>query len=638
MTTLPTGCSSERIQSFLSGTLAADEQTSFEDHLTHCGSCRVSLEDAAADPGFWNESQSQLAYWGEETDDLLRTTASNSAGNDLTHNPLAVLRGLLVPSDDPHSMGRLAAYEVMGLVGRGGMGIVVKALDPGLNRNVAIKILASDMAAHGAARQRFAREARAAAAVVHENVMAIHAVAEARGVPFLVMPYIRGGSLERRLQEQGPQPVDAIVRVGLQVAAGLAAAHGQGLVHRDIKPANILLEEGTERVRITDFGLARAADDASMTVTGVIAGTPQYMSPEQAGGEVIDPRSDLFSLGSVMYAMAAGRAPFRAETSLGVLRLIREQRTRPIRSINAAIPDWLADVIDTLHEKRPDNRYSSAAEVATLLRQCLAHLQQPLISPLPAALRYNWWRRRLLRRPSVIGVCAGVALASVVAAAVYRWPTVPASDRDVIGSERNSPGNSSGNSSAILQNGPASLERRSNGGDAVSPVAYDQDAIDSLKSDLPSSLINTPTLDTNRVAAPQDDMSAADRGEIDLDSAIDQKIANLNDGVDQLRLTFNELDHEAGTAALPTRVLQSKELPAEEPPTQSPPSKVLPTSIEKLPEPRVQQTEPEPFTYTDVPAPGAATGSDTTTDMEESVPPDVELPEEISTESSSDAS
>ncbi|HEX4589874.1 MAG TPA: protein kinase, partial [Gemmataceae bacterium] len=159
----------------------------------------------------------------------------------------------------------------------------------------------------------------------------------------------------------------------------------QGLVHRDIKPANILLEgEGVERVTITDFGLARAVDDASLTKSGVIAGTPQYMSPEQAAGQAVDHRSDLFSLGSVMYAACTGRPPFRADTTLAVLRRVEDCRPRPIREINPEIPDWLAEIVDRLHAKDAADRFQSAGEVATLLENWLAHLRQPTTVPPPA--------------------------------------------------------------------------------------------------------------------------------------------------------------------------------------------------------------------------------------------------------------
>src|SRR5205085_6376447 len=156
--------------------------------------------------------------------------------------------GFLSPSDTPESLGRLGAYEITDVIGRGGMGIVLKAFDPALNRHVAIKVLAAEWAHNATARRRFAREAQAAAAVVHDHVVPIHAVDASGEVPFLVMAYIPGRSLQERLDRTGPLELKEILRIGMQTAAGLAAAHAQGLVHRDIKPANILLEDSVERV------------------------------------------------------------------------------------------------------------------------------------------------------------------------------------------------------------------------------------------------------------------------------------------------------------------------------------------------------------------------------------------------------
>jgi serine/threonine protein kinase len=143
------------------------------------------------------------------------------------------------------------------------------------------------------------------------------------------------------VDREGWLTLPEILRIGLQTAAGLAAAHAQGLVHRDVKPSNILLEKGIERALLTDFGLARASDDASVTLTGYHPGTPRYMSPEQARGEAVDARSDLFSLGSVLYAMCTGRPPFRAETTFGTLRKITDSEPPLVREINPAIPQWL---------------------------------------------------------------------------------------------------------------------------------------------------------------------------------------------------------------------------------------------------------------------------------------------------------
>src|SRR5262249_29153495 len=193
---------------------------------------------------------------------------------------------------------------------------------------------------------------------------------------------VSGMSLQQRLDREGPMELQEILRIGMQTASGLAAAHAQGLVHRDIKPANILLENGVERVKVTDFGLARAAADAALTQSGVIAGTPHYMSPEQAEGKAIDQRTDLFSLGSVLYAICTGRAPFRCSGTMAVLKRVCEETPTPIRETNPAIPEWLVAIIDKLHAKDPAQRYQTAAEVAELLGRHLAHVQHPSVAPL----------------------------------------------------------------------------------------------------------------------------------------------------------------------------------------------------------------------------------------------------------------
>src|SRR5262249_44967808 len=273
----------------------------------------------------------------------------------------------LAPPSRPGSLGRLGHYEVLGAIGKGGMGVVLRAFDEKLHRVVAIKALLPELATSGPARQRFVREARAAAAATHDNVIDIHAAEDPGPVPYLVMQLIHGCTLQEKLDKGGPLSVKEVLRIGLQVAAGLAAAHAQGLVHRDVKPANILLENSVERVRITDFGLARTADDASLTQSGIIAGTPAYMSPEQAEGEHVDARSDLFSLGSVLYALCAGHAPFRAGTSMAVLKRVCLDTPRPLRQVNPDVPGWLEAVIARLPAKRPAARFQRAAGGADVL-------------------------------------------------------------------------------------------------------------------------------------------------------------------------------------------------------------------------------------------------------------------------------
>jgi len=356
-----------------------------------CAECRLHLDNLSGGEEWLNEvrkhlSSSELrAYHSENADTSGRfqnprlftkpdTTDEQDAGDQLD---------FLEPSNDPTKLGRLGAYEIDGVIGRGGMGVVLKAFDRALNRPIAIKVLAAQLATSGSARKRFSREAQAAAAVVHEHVVAIYAVDNSSKLPFIVMPFVPGRSLQDRLDTTGPLETREILRISIQTAAGLAAAHAQGLVHRDIKPANILLENGIERVLISDFGLARAVDDASQTQSGFIAGTPQYMAPEQARGEPVDHRADLFSLGSVMYTMCTGHPPFRAETTLAVLRRICEEQPRPPREANSEVPDWLEAVIFKLHAREPADRFQSAAEVAALLERYLAHLQHPQVHAMP---------------------------------------------------------------------------------------------------------------------------------------------------------------------------------------------------------------------------------------------------------------
>jgi formylglycine-generating enzyme required for sulfatase activity/serine/threonine protein kinase len=312
------------------------------------------------------------------------------AADHETHKPAGWDGSLafLKPTDKPGRIGKLVGnageYEIIEVVGSGGMGIVLRAFDTKLSRVVAVKVLAPELARNPTAVKRFLREAKAAAAVVHDHVVTIHNVEETHQPPFLVMQYIDGQTLQQKIDREGALELKEILRIGCQAAAGLAAAHKHGLVHRDVKPANILLENGIERVKITDFGLARAADDVEITQTGLIAGTPQYMSPEQARGEPMDARSDLFSLGSVLYTMCTGRPAFRADTTMGVIRRVCDDEPRPIHEVNGELPAWLEGIVNKLLAKEPGERFQTALEVSELLGQCLAHVQNPASAPLPA--------------------------------------------------------------------------------------------------------------------------------------------------------------------------------------------------------------------------------------------------------------
>jgi serine/threonine protein kinase len=400
--TTPTACPDPaRWHQFLGEHLPAEEMAQLVQHVDTCSNCQRALDALTAAGASWLGLAGQLGPRPEAETALqqamerLGAEAASAGPATAPGVPEELPLDFLRPSDNPEHLGRLGHYEVLEVIGRGGMGVVLKAFDPALQRIVAIKVLAPPLAVHAAARKRFIREAQAAAAINHDHVVTIHAVDEADGLPYLVMQYVAGRSLEQHLNAaEGPLELKDIVRIGRQTAAGLAAAHAQGLIHRDIKPANILLEVAgvdlspqvcdlahradLERVRITDFGLARAVNDASTSQSGVVAGTPLYMSPEQIAGGAIDHRSDLYSLGVLLYRMAAGREPFADENLTRVWsQHLFERPPSPSEVAPAPLPPWLEHLILRLLQKDPGARPQTAEEVI----QCFD--QRPGGVPLP---------------------------------------------------------------------------------------------------------------------------------------------------------------------------------------------------------------------------------------------------------------
>jgi WD40 repeat protein len=278
--------------------------------------------------------------------------------------------GLLAPPEAPGEVGRLGPYRVFKVLGAGGMGVVLEGEDPQLHRPVALKVMLPAIAANPSSRQRFLREARAAAAIEHDNIVAIYHVGEDRGVPFLAMPLLKGESLEDRLRREKRLPPADVLRVGREVARGLAAAHERGLVHRDIKPGNIWLEAPRGRVKILDFGLARSTGggDGHLTQQGAIVGTPAYMAPEQASSSGVDARADLFSLGCVLYHAATGEPPFRGADLISTLMAVATSDPIPPRVVAPDIPPALSDLILRLLAKEPAARPATARAVAGQLR------------------------------------------------------------------------------------------------------------------------------------------------------------------------------------------------------------------------------------------------------------------------------
>jgi serine/threonine protein kinase len=265
---------------------------------------------------------------------------------------------------------KTSSYQMLEFLGSGSMGQVYKAYDPRLHRTVALKFLAPELRDEPVLERRFLQEARAAAVLDHPNVCTLLGVDGAHdGRPFLVMPFYRGETLKAKLA-RGPLLVQEAADYAAQAAAGLAHAHAAGIVHRDIKPANLMVT-ATGLVKILDFGLAKVGT-AKATRTGVLLGTLAYMSPEQAGGEPVDHRTDLWALGATLYEMLAGRPPFAESLDgdlLSVLCAIQLREPAPIRSLRPDVPELLASLVHQLLEKDPDRRPPSAATLEqTLLR------------------------------------------------------------------------------------------------------------------------------------------------------------------------------------------------------------------------------------------------------------------------------
>ena len=280
----------------------------------------------------------------------------------------------LSPAQKPDELGRLGGYRVLRLLGQGGMGIVLEAEDIRLKRRLALKVMKPEIAVKEQHRQRFLREAQAAAHVEHDHIVPIYQIGEENGVPFIAMPFLKGEPLDARLRKSRLE-VPEIITIARQTAEGLAAAHKHGLVHRDIKPANIWLEatdSGGFRVKILDFGLAcNSGDDTNLTRSGTIVGTPAYMAPEQARGYEVDQRADQFSLGCILYEMSTGKRPFSGDDPMAILTsLALDVPREPIR-LNASLPPSLSQITMKLLEKEPGRRFRNCREVAVELKKLM---------------------------------------------------------------------------------------------------------------------------------------------------------------------------------------------------------------------------------------------------------------------------
>ncbi|MCE9563348.1 MAG: protein kinase [Planctomycetes bacterium] len=282
-------------------------------------------------------------------------------------------------------LGRFGRYRVLKKLGQGGMGAVYLGYDAALDRKLALKVMLPTFAAKSDARERFLREARTAAMVRSDHVVTVFDVGEEQFVPFIAMEYLLGSPLDKYLKENNQLPLPQVLRVCRETAIGLAAAHSLGLVHRDIKPGNLWLEAPKGRVKLLDFGLARIEDDdTQLTGSGAVVGTPAYMSPEQGRGLKVDHRTDLFSLGVVLYQLTTGRMPFSGSSTMAILTSLAIDTPIPPRQIRPDLPETVETVITRMIAKNPDERFQSAMEVADAL--CDIERGKPVQGVMPIVL------------------------------------------------------------------------------------------------------------------------------------------------------------------------------------------------------------------------------------------------------------
>jgi serine/threonine protein kinase len=417
------------LEGLATGSLTARDADRLREHVDVCESCREALYQLEPTEG----AKAPAVEFPETDHDPARSATITCEVPTQRNLPPGCEDppdlSFLAPTERPDSLGRIAHYEILGILGSGGMGLVLKGFDPKLDRVVAVKLISPRLASSERARRRFLREARSAAAISHVNVVTIHAVDEEHGLPYLVMECLVGRSLKERIDAGPPLEPQQVLRIGTQIAAGLEAAHLHGVIHRDIKPANIMLLDRGEGVKITDFGLARAElDAAEMTSAEHVVGTPAFMSPEQVRGETLDPRSDLFSLGCVVYAMVAGRSPFQGRHIIEIGRKIIEEEPAPLHVLNPAVPRSLSDLVGRLLQKAPDDRFATAGEVADTFRRLLDDsdvqitkaVARPAIESIASKSRRSrakWWiavgalllvaavtfARRLIPEPGITG-------------------------------------------------------------------------------------------------------------------------------------------------------------------------------------------------------------------------------------------
>src|SRR5215468_4768160 len=300
-------------------------------------------------------------------------------------------------------------FEILQLLGEGGMGAVYKAHDRELEKDVALKLIRAELARNPEILQRFKQEIILARQITHRNVIRIFDIGQADGHKYITMEYLEGRDLRAVLREKGKLPPEEAAKIVLQICRTLEAAHGEGVIHRDLKPQNIMLD-ANGRAYVMDFGIARSAYLPGMTQTGALVGTPEYMSPEQARGEQLDERSDLFSLGVIFYELLTGQSPYPADAPLATLWKRLQEKPKPPMEVDPEVPKALSDIVMKALEIEPENRWANAGEIAQQLELWLGPSAGTSVIVVPAAHSKPYWK----------WISAGLAAALVIAGVAFR--------------------------------------------------------------------------------------------------------------------------------------------------------------------------------------------------------------------------
>ena len=414
MTELESCPSPEMLEKLVDGLLNADLEAKLTLHLDSCERCREVVDGFGSvelinPPIRTDESKLFLSRL-----DKIRSNPPG-ASPSLNSGYVDVLPWL---EHSETAIGKIAEFKLVRFIGRGGMGLVFEAFDEKLHREVAIKLMSPGLLADSHASERFLREARSAAQINHVNVVTIHGVDQTRGLPWLVMELIDGRSLDQQLKKSGQLPIREILKVAQQTALGLQAAHQRGITHRDIKPSNLMLDRNSKRIKIADFGLASSLNETSFTRSGMLVGTPDFASPEQVNSLPVDARSDLFSLGSVLYLLCTNSLPFSQDSLIGTLDAVRNETLPPANELNKDVPQGLTEIVQRLMEKDPADRYQTSDELLAAIENFAKSRNQNIAfnanRPIPES-----------EAPWLVPVLVGLAvfgLLATFATAWFNWP------------------------------------------------------------------------------------------------------------------------------------------------------------------------------------------------------------------------